>query len=234
MQKPWSLYNKEDKLRVDDLTPEQVRIVLLATASKRMSHWYACQEGDVHWQPIDAIPEFYEDVRQIKGTPDDDDDRDKEVSITKTSENLTPHSVTMKIPGLAPLDPESAQSPPPVAKAVQRRPMFEDPPEDGTAPTLQIEFTRTKERRTARRYPRVLGFKISASGKTFQCETVDISMAGLLIDQDLPDWAQKTFTAELSLNQNTIKVMCTKVSERKLKMKDSSSWDVIRAWIVNW
>lgn len=234
MQKPWSLYNKEDKLRVDDLTPEQVRIVLLATASHRMSHWYACQEGDVHWQPVDAIPEFYEDVRQIKGKPSDDDDRDKEVSVTKTSANVTPHSVTMKIPDPLAEPAHAAPAAPPVAKPVQRRPMFEDPPDDATAPTLQIENTRTKERRTARRYPRVLGFKIAIPGKVFQCQTVDISMAGLLIDQDLPDWVQKTFTAELSLNKNTIKVMCNKVGDRKLKMKDSSSWDVIRAWIVNW
>ncbi len=230
MQKPWSLYNKEDKLRVDDLTPEQVRIVLLATASKRMSHWYACQEGDVHWQPISAIPEFYEDVRQIKGKSDDDDDREKEVSITQTSVDVTPDSVTIKIPAGKNTKPTG----PPLISTVPRRPLFEDAPEDPTAPTLQVDFTRTKERRTARRYPRRLNFKATLDGKVFECGTVDVSMAGLSLDQDLPAWIPKNFSAELSMNQHSIKVMCSKVGEKKLKLKDSSSWDVIRAWIVNW
>lgn len=226
MQKPWSLYNKEDKLRVDDLTPEQVRIVLLATASNRMNHWYACQEGDVHWQPIDAIPEFYEDVRQIKGKPSDDDDREKEVSVTQTLASVTPDSVTMKIP--------STPAVPPVAKPVQRRPLFEDAPLDKTEPTLQVDFTSTKERRTARRYERRLGFKVSLDGKVFQTHTSDISMAGIALEEKLADWVPKTFSAELSLGKHTIKVMCSKVDDTKLKMKESSSWDVIRAWIVNW
>ncbi len=219
MQKPWSLYNKEDKLRVDDLTSEQVRIVLLATASKRMSHWYACQEGDVHWQPVDAIPEFYEDVRQIKGKPGDDDDRDKEVSVDEPSIKLSA--------------PAAAEAPP-VTKAVQRRPLFEEAPAEATSPTLQVDNARTKERRTARRYPRRLGFRIVLDDQTFNCETVDISMAGLSLEADLPAWVPRTFAAELSMNKYSIKIMCTKVGDRKLKLKDSSSWDVIRAWIVNW
>jgi hypothetical protein len=121
-----------------------------------------------------------------------------------------------------------------VAAPVQRRPLFEDPPEDKTAPTLQVDFTRTKERRTARRYPRRLGFRVSDAGQVFECETVDISMAGISLDQPLPAWVPKTFTAELSHTKHSIKVMCSKVGDQKLKLRDSSSWDVIRAWIVNW
>ncbi len=141
MQKPWSLYNNEEKLRVDDLTSEQVRIVLLATSNARMSHWYACQEGDVHWQPIGAIPEFYEDVRQIKGAPEGD-------HLTHT-------------------EAESAPASPVVKAAPERRPLFEEMPEEATSTQLQVENSRTVERRSARRFERRLGFKIAMGGENF-------------------------------------------------------------------
>ena len=228
MQKPWSLYNKEDKLRVDDLTPDQVRVVLLATASARMHHWYACQEGDLHWQPISAIPEFYEDVRQIKG-PREEEDRDKDVSITQKTRHVTPDSITRKIP-----QPDLASAPP-VQKAVQRRPLFEEAPAEPSEATLQLDLMRTKERRTARRYERRLGFQVTAAdGKVFQTHTADISMAGCALEEPLPAWVPRTFTAELNNGKHSVKITCSKVSELKLKIKESASWDVIRAWIVNW
>lgn len=67
MEQPWSLYNKIEKLRIDDLKTEQVRIILLAIPTARMVEWYACREGDLHWHAITELPEFYEDVRAIKG-----------------------------------------------------------------------------------------------------------------------------------------------------------------------
>lgn len=206
MQRPWSLYNKEEKLRIDDLKPEHVRIILLAIPTSRMGDWYACLEGDVHWQPISSIPEFYEDVRQIKGKPAD-------------------HAAPPK------QDPMAA----PVA--APRRPLFEDAPEDmmKTDPTLQVENLKTKERRTARRYNRMLNFRINeGAGKIFDCETVDVSMNGLSLERDLPDWVGKHFQAELSLNNRTVKIKCTKVSADKLKLVDADAWDVLRKWIVNW
>jgi hypothetical protein len=63
----WSLYNKEEKLRIDDLKAEQVRTILLSIPTAKISLWYACKENDVHWQPLSAIAEFHEDVNVIRG-----------------------------------------------------------------------------------------------------------------------------------------------------------------------
>lgn len=204
MEKPWSLYNKEEKLRIDDLKSEHVRIILLAIPTAQMTNWYACQEGDLRWQAVGDIPEFYEDVRQIKGTG-----------------------------ALPPPKEETEESP--QRKEDPRRPLFEDSPDDSPSnPTLQVDFNSTKERRTARRYPRKLMFKVLQGGKSFQSETVDVSMSGLSIEQQLPNWIPKTFHAELELNKTNIRVLCTRVNESKLKIMESDSWDVIRKWIVNW
>lgn len=193
MKKPWSLYNKEDKLRIDDLSAEQVRIVLLATATSRMKDWYAHQDGDVHWQPITSVAEFYEDVHRNK------------------------------------MDTE----PTPQPKA-QRRPLFEDPPADfKTDPTLQVEPANTRERRSARRYHRSLVFKVELNGQEFQSETVDVSMSGLSLRDPLPGWVPKTFQAHLILNNQSIQVLCSKVEAKKLRISDSSSWNIIRNWIVS-
>jgi hypothetical protein len=67
MQKCWSLYNKHEKLRIDDLRLDQVRTILLAIPTSQMAHWYACREGDMQWQSLSDIPDFYEDAREIKG-----------------------------------------------------------------------------------------------------------------------------------------------------------------------
>jgi hypothetical protein len=67
MQKCWSLYNKEEKLRIDDLRADQVKTILLAIPTSRMGDWYACSEGDLHWQSLSDIPEFYEDAKAIRG-----------------------------------------------------------------------------------------------------------------------------------------------------------------------
>jgi hypothetical protein len=210
MQRPWSLYNKEEKLRIDDLKSEHVRIILLAIPTVRMSDWYACQEGDVHWQPIGEIPEFYEDVRQLKG---------KNAADAKVYQ--------------APVEEKSQ---PFVPKSQVRRPLFEDAPEglNDTGKTLQVDLARTKERRTTRRYTRQLMFKVSKNGKKFECETEDISMAGVSLLSPLPDWLPNSFKAELHFNKSKVKVMCARVSATQLKFVDAESWDVIRSWIVNW
>ena len=67
MHKCWSLYNKEEKLRIDDLTKDQVRTILLAISAKKIKYWYACREGDLHWQGIADLPDFHDDAMAAKG-----------------------------------------------------------------------------------------------------------------------------------------------------------------------
>lgn len=203
MEKPWSLYNKVEKLRVDDLRTEHVKIILLAIPNSKMSDWYACHDGDIHWQPISAISEFYEDVRQLKGGHDQ-------------------------------TEPQ-ATDPAPTPAPVKRRPLFEDAPEGLiTDPALVVDTSQTKERRTARRYPRKLVFNVVQNGQKFESETSDVSMSGLALAKPLPSWVPKTFRAELTLNQTSVRVMCARVDSTKLKLMDADSWDVIRQWLVNW
>jgi len=67
MQKCWSLYNKAEKLRIDDLRVDQVKTILLAIPTRQIGNWYACQEGDLHWQSLSDVPDFYEEAREFKG-----------------------------------------------------------------------------------------------------------------------------------------------------------------------
>lgn len=215
MQRLWSLYNKDEKLRIDDLTAENVKIILLAIPTVKMVEWFACQEGDLHWQSIAAIPEFYEDVRQIKGVT--------------FAPKMAAGAEHMSSPAAA----ASAPHPSPVKPIPERRPLFEDAP-DETAKTLQIENEQTTERRSARRFPRQLTFLISKAGKNFEGETVDISMSGLSLKSPLPDWVTKTFRAQIELNGQTTGVLCLRVDDRKVKFLEADSWNLIRLWIVNW
>lgn len=67
MRKCWSLYNKEEKLRIDDLRIDQVRTILLAIPTAKIGEWYACQEGDLAWQSLSNVPEFHEEAMALKG-----------------------------------------------------------------------------------------------------------------------------------------------------------------------
>lgn len=219
MQRLWSLYNKDEKLRIDDLTAENVKIILLAIPTGKMTEWFACQEGDLHWLPIATIPEFYEDVRQIKG-----------VSFAPKMAAGAEH---MSVPSTPSKTAPEPIHPVPMKPTEERRPLFEEAP-DETAKTLQIENEETNERRSARRFPRQLTFLVSKAGKTFEGETVDISMSGLSLKSPLPDWVTKTFRAHIELNGQTTGVLCLRVDDRKVKFLEADSWNLIRLWIVNW
>lgn len=179
----WSLFNKEERLRVDDLTVDQVKVILLSISARRLHEWYACQEGQNHWLPITSIKEF----------------KDKEeVTATET----IPIKAAVGADGL-------------------------------TDPTLLVDFSATKERRSARRYTRKLGFRVQMGPNTYLSQTVDVSMNGLSLETELPPWVPRSFQAQLSLNQEAISINCEKVGPKKLKITGSESWDLIRRWIVN-
>lgn len=218
MQSRWNLYNKEDKLRVDDLTQEQVKTILLAIPSSRMAHWYACRGGDVHWHCLTEIPEFYEDVRAFRGVQDDAPTAPPQVAASPTQPKQS--------------------SPPPVPgneqKETNQRALFEAG--DLTSPTLAVELANTRERRSARRYKCRLEFKVIQGGKSFLSETQDVSMTGMALKDGLPTWLPKTFRAQVSLNGQALSIVAARIDKAdstRLKIIESESWDVLRRWIAN-
>jgi hypothetical protein len=62
----WSLFNKEEKLRVDDLSIEQIQTIMLAIPSSKMPSWFAWRDGDMSWQNIADFPEFFHAARAGK------------------------------------------------------------------------------------------------------------------------------------------------------------------------
>ncbi|MGE0527018.1 MAG: PilZ domain-containing protein [Bdellovibrionales bacterium] len=190
----WSLYNRFEKLRVDDLTAAQVRMILLAIPTARLPDWYACREGEVHWHPLSSIPEFYEDVRDIKGAG---------IPL----QHLTP----------------------------PRRPLFEDPP-DGlvTDTSLTVDLAETQERRNARRYMRQFSFRVTSETSEFNTHTVDISMSGIALKDELPEWVPRVFRASLENKGRSIQVMCARVDGYKVQLREAESWEQLRQWIASW
>lgn len=218
MQSRWMLYNKEDKLRIDDLTADQVKTILLAIPTARMKDWFACRGGDVHWQPLLNIPEFYEDVRAMRG-------------ISVTSDEVKEANLDLE-PAKTPV----AAAPPPPPAPPARRPMFEEM-QHLTAPTLAVDKVTVQERRSARRYKCRLEFKIIHGGKTFSSTTEDVSMTGLAITEALPTWVPKTFRAQVGSNGQVLSIVAARVESAeavRMKLMDAESWELLRRWIVNW
>ncbi|MGE4130061.1 MAG: PilZ domain-containing protein [Bdellovibrionales bacterium] len=198
MKGTWSLFNKVERLRIDDLRTAQVKIILLAIPTRKMKDWVACRSGEIHWRSLRDIAEFCDDVQAIKG----------EATVMR---------------------PAAGE-----AKSA-RRPLFEDPPlEMESAPTLMVEKQTVKERRSARRYNRQLEFAIQIGENAFSCETVDLSMNGLSLAEDLPDWVPPIFRAHLAHNEQVSKIRCERVNSIQLKILEAESWDLIRRWLVNW
>ena len=213
MQNRWNLYNKEDKLRVDDLTAEQVKIILLAIPSSRMTHWYACRGGDVHWHCLTEIPEFYEDVRAFRGV----------------------HAEAQAEVAAAPAKVPTPEAPPVVEQKEQnQRALFEEGAL--TSPTLAVELANTRERRSARRYKCRLEFKVIQGGKSFASETQDVSMTGMALKEGLPSWLPKTFRAQVFNNGQVLSIVAARIDKAdssRLKIIESESWDTLRRWIAN-
>jgi hypothetical protein len=215
MEQLWSMYNKVEKLRIDGLKTDHVRIILLSVPTRHMGQWYACREGDMEWRPLDEITEFYEDVRVYKGA----------TANTRTKESPTTRGQKAAKP-----------SAPPLKRAPEeRRPLFEEPPEGLlTDPGIAMVTSKVKERRSTRRFARQLEFRVKSADKNFKCETHDISTHGLSLREPLPRWVPKTFRATLSHAGANVRVLCTRVSDTKLQLVDAESWDMIRQWIVKW
>lgn len=222
MQTRWSLFNKEDKLRVDDLTPEQVKTILLAVPSHRMKDWFACRGGDVHWHALTDIPEFYEDVRALRGLSE--------------SDNSVPPSEASK-PPVPQRDRRAPQAPPsPAPQTQSHRPLFEDVSMEAD-PTLAIESEPTEERRSARRFLSRLDFKVIQGGKVFESQTKNVSMSGLALKEQLPGWIPKTFRAQVGLHGQVLNIVAARVEKTdgsQLKILEAESWELLRRWIANW
>jgi hypothetical protein len=208
----WSLYNSVDKIQIDDLKTEQVRTVLLSIPTVKMKDWMICRKGSLHWQSILQVPDFYEDVRDLKGD----------------TQNLQASDLEHQSP--------KQRSAPPDA----RRPLFEEIDLDAeeTLSLMNAGQGEVKERRSARRHMKSLRFEVIQGGQTFKTETVDVSMAGLSLEEKLPDWAKKEFLAVVSLNDHKMKLRVSRVdddsSKTKLKIVEAEHWDVLRSWVVGW
>lgn len=215
MERSWSLYNKVEKLRVDDLKSDQVRTILLAIPASQLANWYACQEGDLHWVPLRQVSEFYIDLPTLQH-------EDIAVFVEPRMPQAAGHDIRS--------DAARAVT---HSKTKSRRPLFEDPPEDLISnPSLEIVKAETNERRSARRYSLQLLFRVSLEGQVFETNTVDISLGGLSVKDNIPTWIPRTFRAELSSQRGSINIVCKKVSSNQIRLMESDSWDLLRQWLV--
>ena len=67
MELSWSLYNKIERLRVENLSTAQVRTILLSIPTRRLDQWYACASDQLRWLPLADHATFFEDVRVFRG-----------------------------------------------------------------------------------------------------------------------------------------------------------------------
>jgi hypothetical protein len=189
---------------------------MLAIPMAKMSLWYACREGDLQWQSLTDVADFYDHANKIRHTATPTE----EVTETATASGVTN----------GPPAPKKSKS-----KAGPRRPLFEEPAEPTkTDRTLTVETTNVKERRVARRFVRNLKFAMANGSDKFECVTLDVSMAGLSLKDDLPADTPKSFRAELRLNDGRVKILCNRISDRSAKILEADSWDLLRQWIMSW
>lgn len=213
--KLWSLYNEEEKLRIDDLTAQQVKIIMLAISSRRMQEWYACPQGKMAWLPLAEVEEFHQNSIETETV---------EVPLQKASGGGYSAPVNTSRPEPKPTPTKSK----PKLAAVETVEI-----DNRSSPTLMVDLTQTKERRSARRYARKWRFKCTINDQIFTCETVDVSVTGIKINTALPQWVPKVFKAEITLGMYSIEILCERVSSKKIKISGTENLDLLRRWIVN-
>ncbi len=226
--KTWSLYNREEKLRIDDLSLEQVKIILLSISTRRMHEWYACLAGDLSWRPLAEVPEYFNEVRSIQQDT---------ASLQKVAGQDFSSGRQTRVAGRTKTQTKTKKTKPRLKAVPSPKPDASGEIDGGMIQTvhdLVVDKSQTKERRSARRYARKISFQVTKEQNSFNSETLDISMNGLSLREPLPAWVPRAFSATLKLNQYSINIQCEKVSDRKLKITAAESWDLIRQWIVNW
>ncbi|HAG91208.1 MAG TPA: hypothetical protein DCL41_05020 [Bdellovibrionales bacterium] len=208
----WSLYNTVEKIQIDDLKTEQVKIVLLSIPTSRMKDWVVLKKGTVNWQPLAVHPEFYDDVNDLRG----------QVELNVPAD---PTKISQENKKPAPPD---------------RRPLFEDVDLDAeqTLSIMDAGNYSVKERRSARRQNRSLKFEVIHGGKHFETETKDISMSGMSLKDPLPEWLTKEFPAKLHLGNQVIDIRAIRArkgkSDTALVIVEANPWALLRTWVVGW
>ncbi|NCN41970.1 PilZ domain-containing protein [bacterium] len=213
MSSLWSLYNKSDKIQIDDLKTEQVKVVLLSISSMKMKDWEICKKGTVHWQPLALHPDFYEEVENLKGS------------------------------SMGPTSSESASTPPyqnAPSSGESKSSLFDeiDLDSEETLSLMDGAHVDVEERRSARRHHRILKFEIIQGEKRFETETKDISMSGMKLKEPLPDWIKSEFRAQVSLNDQVVDLRVARLSKDKkdtsVKILDASTWGLLKSWVIGW
>ncbi len=216
-KKKWSLYNQKTEKQVDGLKLSQVQAIISSLTPNEIVHWKAWHEGLTEWQSISKFAEFSKHYKANILSEESEIIRSirgsqvtKKSSITKTG--------TEK-------------------KEVSLRPVFEL--EDDLEKSRLILLGDVKaEERGSLRYKLNMDVKVKIDTLVIECRTIDISLGGMWIDQQLPRAANSlTVSCTIERSGKLLKFSCLVVPDPKLVgstrliIKKLNDPELLRTWL---
>lgn len=209
----WSLYNMEERHRVDDLPLSHLLIILSAIPPARLDDWVAWRPGAKDWQTLETYPELSETLETLR--------------------HLYEHTgpFPMDRPDQTPLYSETVSRQQESSTQINLEP---DENENSSELELELNFDRDADRRTARRFKTDLLVEVKAGKNRFVSHTVDISMKGMRIRDALPEWVPLQFQATLYKEGHSINLLCRRVQRTttQARIEAVQSPGALRQWLM--
>ena len=192
----WCLMNTESGGLVEGLSFDEVRAALTLCEVEHLPHWYAWREDWSHWRAVIEVVGLDEPIhrKMVRPPPTPPNisgpDGLKLVSVkapeTQTVTVSTQHS-RRKSPRKSRGKSQAKENAKQMIQSSHKEPDKE----------LGKESGKEQSNRRYKRYKKGFELVIESDGQSFQTQTVDLSIGGILLQDSVPEWVVGYFTVRI-------------------------------------
>lgn len=103
--------------------------------------------------------------------------------------------------------------------------------------TLEVDVGEVEDRRNSRRFQKEFMLIVYGEKENFSTKTINISMTGLHVAEDIPNWAGNRFSAVLTKKSERVRVVISRTDPkdaRSFSIEEVDPPELLREWLLKW
>ncbi len=202
----WSLYHTTEKNQLDNLRTDQVEVVYAALPKALRKDWFIWKDGFDGWKPFDEFPDILVSLREasvMKVPTPTPPQQGPQGAQPKTKETTQPGKTVTDVPKVM-LSPSG--------KPIREK-VVADSANEQTMDFGLMEGGVTEDR-AHERFDRKFEIRIVAGDKVYNNSTLNVSLKGIQLKDDLPPNLPKYFNVEIRKANRMIPVVGSEVKNK--------------------
>lgn len=212
-KKSYYLFDRVYQHKVEELNWEEVRLIARSIAPKLMTNWYYKTSQDSQWKPLLEHPEF-----ALPSLDEDMNTIDVFKPVQHTHHESEQSSPTVPSPGLQ-----------------DRIRVLEDDSEmESNMIPLETRADDSSHGYKARRYNREYKAVTKSGSKSFETKTLNVSVSGLLLEDEIPSWVRNPFKIELYRDEESVLLLCRTLPKdrRRIQIEQAYQPEIFKGWLI--